>query len=804
MLRNYIKITFRNLWKDRIFSGLNVLGLSVAFCIATLLIISGLNSLSVNQFHENKNNLYQVYATQQTPKGPSAVISKPTPFAPTLKEEVLGIGNITRHLEENAIVFKDDKDFQLDASYVDEDFLKMFTYPVIKGDRHKPLSDLTSAVITEETAKRLFNSVDVVGKPISLQKDNSKTTYQITAVLKDIPDQSTMNFDILLRFEVLPFYKDTIDEWSSSFHNVYLQLTDGVTVQEFEERTRVFVAKHYKETIENAERDGIVKDENGQVLQFRLHPYADYAFVNFEAGIATVSRTTTYLVIGIALLILCIASINFINMRVAKGGQRLREIGMRKTLGASKYQLFCQLWLESVFVYLISLCLGLLLAYAVLGEFQAMFRTSGNFQTLFKTDVIIYMIMSFIVITILSGGYPAYLSSKLGTLKALKGKLEAKEGSRLRNVLIVIQFSIAIVLISSTIVLSKQINHLRNKDLGFDKNNVVSIPLNGGLDSKLVVNRLRNSLENESFIISVSAADNNLGRGKDGSSYSSMSGFDYNGRGIKTNGLIVDYDYVKTLGLELISGRSFDRSFSSDSLSMVINESMVKEYGEENPLEIRVMIYDNIYHKVIGVVKDYDFKGVKAKTEPLTFFLDNTTDFYYAFVKVKPARAVEAFEKIEAVWKTIEPNAPFLGSFLNENIDRTLRREKRLAKIITSGSVVAILLSCIGLFAISLIVVNQRTKEIGIRKIVGASVLRLIQLLLSDFVKLVVIAFVIATPVAWWLSSEWLNGYSYRINLNIGVFVFAGCIAIVIAILTIGYKTLRAATANPVKSLRTE
>lgn len=804
MITNYIKIAFRNLWKNKVFTILNVVGLSVAFCVATLLSIASLDNLATDQFHDNKDNLYQVYATEQTSKGPIEITSRSTPFTPTLKAEVPGVKKITRHLEENIVVTYNDKELQLDVSYVDADFFDMFSFPVAKGKSVSPLSEKSSVALTQESAKLLFGSEDAIGKTILLQGQDTKEPFTVSAILKDIPKESSMDFHILTSYENNSRYKQTLDDWGSRFHNVYLQLEDGVTTQQFEERTRAFVAQHYKGNIDDAIRDGIQKDANGQYYQLRLFPYVDSIFTKFNGGIAKPSRIMPYLILCIAILILFIASVNFINMNVAKGSQRLREIGMRKTLGATKSQLFIQLWIESIFVFSVSIILGLLLGYGLLNDFQTLFRTSGTFKILLSPETLILFIAAIILITLIAGGYPALLLSKLGTLKALKGKMEAKSGNRLRNTLIVIQFSIAILLISGTLVLNKQINFLRNKDLGFDKNNVISIPLNGSLDSYTAVSRLRNELQSEPEILSITAADNNLGSGRDGSGYTSISGFDYEGRGVKTHNLVVDYDYIKTLNLELVTGRSFDRQYATDSLAMVINETMAREYGKENPLDVVVSFDDSIRYNVIGVVKDYNFEGLKHEVEPLTFFLDSNAGYYYAFAKIDPNNAVAAFDKIEKVWNKIEPDATFLGSFLDENIDRTLRREKVLTKIITSGSIVAILLSCIGLFAISMIVVNQRTKEIGVRKVVGASVLGLVRLLLVDFLKLVVLAFIIATPIAWWMSSKWLEDYSYKIALNLGVFMMAGVIAVVIAMLTIGYKTMHAALQNPVKSLRTE
>ena len=804
MINNYLKIGFRNLWKDRVFTLLNVLGLSVAFCVATLLLISSFDELAEDQFHQKKDNLYQVYATEQTTKGPKEAISRAVPFAPALQSEVTGIEQISRHLEMNTLVSDGNKDLVLDVAYVDQDFLELFTFPVLKGESQLPLAKKSSVVMTSESAIMLFGSIDVVGKTVLVQNENTKEPFTITAILKDVPKESSMGFQMLLAFENSPNYKESLDRWNSKNHSVYLSLTKGVTLQQFEERTREFVAKHFKETIDNAQRDGISQDGNGQYYQFRLTPFADRSFTTYKGGIANISHTMPYMVLGIAFLILFIASVNFINMSVAKSRERLREIGMRKTLGASKSQLFTQLWVESIFVFLVSLVLGLLLGYGLLGDFQTLFRTEGSFSTLLQPEILMILVLIILFITIIAGGYPALLLSRLGTLNALKGKMEAKAGNRLRNTLMIIQFSVAILLISGTLVLSSQVHYMRNKDLGFDKKNVVSFPINGSLKSYTALKKLRNSLQNEPEILSITGADNNLGYGRDGSGYTSVSGFDYEGRGLKTHSLIVDYDYIKTLGLELVAGRSFDRAFSADSLSMVINETMAKEYGKENPLDVTVTFGDSTRYNVIGVVKDYNFRGLKQQVEPITLFMDNEPDYYYAFVQIDSKNAVAAYDKIEKAWANIEPNASFLGSFLDENIDRTFSREKTLTTIITSGSIIAIILSCIGLFAISMIMVNQRTKEIGVRKIVGASVSGLVNLLLRDFIKLVLLAFLIATPIAWWLSYKWLEDYSYKITLNFGFFIVAGVITMTIALLTIGYKTLKAALQNPVESLRTE
>ena len=396
------------------------------------------------------------------------------------------------------------------------------------------------------------------------------------------------------------------------------------------------------------------------------------------------------------------------------------------------------------------------------------------------------------------------LLSKLGTLQALKGKMEATGRNRVRNVLIVIQFAIAIILISSTLVLQGQLQYMRNKDLGYNKEQVISIPLNGKMNGYKVVELLRNELQSNPNILKVTGADNNLGRGKDGSISTSVWGFDYKDRGVSTHVLTVTHDYAETLDLELVAGRTFSREFKADSLSLVINEAMAKELNESNPLAIRISMNDSTSYSVIGVVKDYNFQVLDKSIAPLTFFMDKESDLYYAYVKVAPTAISQSFEAIKAAWQKIEPNAGFQGSFLDENVDRTFNKEKVMATIITSGSIIGVVLSCIGLFAISLLVVAQRTKEIGIRKVVGASVSSITLLLTKDFLKLVGIAFVIGTPISWYIMNEWLQEYAFHVSLNVWFFVGAGILTCIIALVTIGGRTIRAASANPVKSLRTE
>ena len=466
--------------------------------------------------------------------------------------------------------------------------------------------------------------------------------------------------------------------------------------------------------------------------------------------------------------------------------------------------MFLQLWGESALVFLIAVILGGFIAFGFLKSFQIFFETKASFSSISSPGIILGAMLFIVLITLIAGGYPSLIMSKLGTLQALKGKMQNSGKNRMRNVLMVLQFSITILLIGCTLVLWKQLEFLRHKDLGFNKEQVIALPLNTKQDPGAVVNLLRNELANVPGILGVSAADDNLGRGRDGRASASVLGFDYKNREVSTNMLYVDYDYAKTLDIPIIAGRSFDRSFPGDSVSVVINEAMAKEFGDKDPLSIRFYLNDSVKYSVIGVVKDYNFDDLNMAIQPITFFMDGSSPLHYAYVKVAPNDLAGSYEKVKNAWTNIEPSTEFLGSFLDENIDRLLKKEQMMTTMISSGSIIAIILSCIGLFAISLLVVAQRRKEIGIRKVVGASVSTITILLTKDFLKLVAISFLIATPLAWFVSSQWLQYYVYRIDLTLWIFLGAGGIALIVALATISVRTIQAAMQNPVDSLKTE
>jgi putative ABC transport system permease protein len=816
MISTYFKLAWRNLWKQKSFTALNILGLTVAFATAILLGLAALFDLSFDTFHVHKKDLFQLYKSVQKAEGTVIATPNSIPFTPALKAEVAGIKHITRYAGSSVNIKYNDKELGIGVDYVDTDFLEMFTIPIVKGNA-APLNRGNQAVLSEASAKKVFGKEDPIGKVLQFKIEDEWKPFTVAAIVADMPNASTIKIEMLVRFENFGQYNRDRDRWDNENHDVYIQLDNNVSPAQFEKGTSAFIALHYKQRIADAIRDGAKPDANGQYQQLKLLPFTDLNFTRFDKSEAKVSRTYQYMILTLSFLILFIACVNFINMSIGLSANRLREIGMRKTLGAEKGQLFFQFWGESVMVFSMSAVAGLGLSYLALPEFKRLFRSQTSFDLLQNPLILTGFIGIFFLITLLAGGYPAAILSKIGTLQSLKGKLDNSSNNRLRNGLIVVQFSIAILLISCTLVIWQQLQFMRTQPTGFNTEQVIAFPLGGAMNKRLAIQRLRNTLQDKPSIVSVTAAGSILGLGKDGSSSNSKTGFDYQGREVVTNMLPVDHDYVETLDLQMVAGRNFNRQFKSDSMSVVINETMLKLLGEKgdplspegnrdfDALNISLNIDgDSLPFKVIGVVKDYHFQNLRKKIEPLTYIMQSGWQLNVAYVKVAPQNLAQSFDIVKNAWHTIDPTTVFLGSFLNENIDRQYRREKTLTTLITYGSVVAISLSCLGLFAVALLVVSKRRKEIGVRKVVGASVYSLTFLLSKDFLKLVGIALVIATPIAYWLMDKWLQDYAYRIPLSWWFFALAGLIAVAIAFLTVSFQTVKAALTNPVKSLRTE
>ncbi|WP_343304995.1 ABC transporter permease [Chitinophaga niabensis] len=801
MFKNYLKIAWRNIWKSKQVSAVNIIGMSVAIAAALLLCFTVYSEFSYDNFHANKKDLYQLYYSEARAEGPRTHLSTPIPLAPAMKEEMPGVVNIARVANDAAGIRIANGEVQsIGINCVDSSFLRMFTFPAVSGNLRLGLND---AIITEETAAKLFKKEDPVGKTVSINQGDGWQAFTVSAVVKDIPDNSSINFDVLLRLERVTDYAGNKDEWGHSNLYTFAQLTPGVASEEMEKRSIALTKKYYAEDVDKYKKAGAKADKYGAYMHIGFIPMEEVHLT--ENGQKNTGRVMMlYMLLFIAAFLLFIASINFINLSMARAFMRAKEVGMRKALGAAKFQLALQLSGEAMVLFFLSLLLGLGLAYIVMPTYNAVLRYHLSFGILKDPGVIAGMAIVFLLISILAGGYPSLVLARAKTLQVLKGKINSGRNNYFRNSLIVTQFVFSSLLICCTIIAWQQMNFLKNKSLGFNTHEVVSIPVGNEVNSEQLLERMKAKLAQQPGILSISAARSNLGRGRDGSISTSVVGFSYKNQELMTNLQFVSYDYLKTMDIKLLAGREFSPQMA-DSSSIIINERMALQLGVKDIEGFTVRFEeDGPVYSVIGIMKDYHFQSLHRKIEPLTLSLNNEgRPSNYIFIKTAPGSLEASMETIESEWKAAAPG-PFLGSFVDENTDRQYKGDKVLAKIFISGAVITIIISCMGLFAIALIAIGQRNKEIGIRKVLGAGVLTITALISRDFLKLVILAILIATPIAWFVMNKWLEIYAYSINISWWVFLLAGLLAISIAAITVSFQTIRAALMNPVKALRSE
>ncbi|UEG55158.1 ABC transporter permease [Mucilaginibacter daejeonensis] len=807
MLKNYIKIAWRNLWKGRIFNFMNVTGLSVAVACCTLIFLTVYYEFSYDSFHENIDNIYQVYNRSNRPTGVEVSTACPIPLAPAIKADYPFIKYTTRSGNSSAEVRYGGKTIEQDVHFVDPDFFKMFSFSFLKGNEAGALSGLNSVVLTQTSAKAIFGTEDVQNKTITLNMNGQEMPFVVSGVIKDIPDNSSITFHMAVRFEHFTSYKADMDNWNNRSHFLFLQFKDGYDPSKFSQQLKPFVNRYYAESINNLKKDGAKPDVNGNLFSLAVAPFSNNHFATQMGGVegSEVSKIYPISLMVIGCFILVIACINFINLSVARGFTRAREVGVRKTLGAGKLQLLAQFWTETIMVCLTSTLIGLLLAALLMKPFKAIFRSHIELKMMVEPKQLLGILIIFMVVTAVAGFYPALMMIRYKTVAVLKGTITAGKPGKLRNTLLVVQFALSTLLIICTIITWQQITYLNNKPLGYNKTEVLSIPVTKGQVGTDALHVMRNVLRANNEVVAVSGAYMNMGRGNDGSSMSSILGFEYQGHEVRTNIQRIDYDYLKTLDIKLLEGREFDPERATDSSAVIINESMARQLGGNKLIGTQLPMLDGRPKaEIVGIMKDYNFRSLHEEIAPLSLTMDKDYTINYIFVKVRPGNLVHSYDEIKRTWKKEYPNAEFLASWLNENTERQYLNEKRLSGIFVSGAVLAIVISCIGLLAISIMIVIQRTKEIGIRKVLGANVAGIVLMLSQDFIKLVLLAAVMAFPVAWYLMDHWLQGFAYRIHIQWWVFVAATLLAMILAVITVSFQSIKAALANPVKSLRSE
>lgn len=814
MIKNYLKIAFRKLWKNKVHTAINMVGLALAFGSSILLYLTASYEFSYDTFHKDADRVYCLYFSSADKAGkPEYSAAMAYPLTPVLKAEYPEVEAVTRINWGGGAIIYQGKKFEKTIRTVDADFFKVFSFPLLKGNANSALADKSGIVISKTTADNIFGKGEAIGKQLLMEISDVKTPFVVTGVIDDNPKNSTVQYDALIRTENHSNYEVLKNAWTSQHHQVFVKLAANTTQASAEKRFESLVNKYMKTSEEDAKKAGRLKNARGQYLSLLMMPLKEVHFDEITGWGSGLSKSYVYTLLTIALLIVLISSINFINLTIAKSFTQAKEVGVRKSLGANKGQLFLQGWGEAFMVCVVALIAGLSMAYAFLPQFNQLFDSSLSIDNFLIPDNLVISVISFILITLIAGGYPAFVSSRFNIVEVLKGKLTRKKPGVLRNSLIIVQFSISCLLISCTMVIFTQLKYLRSKPLGYNKEQVISVPIGNALNSRTAVQQFRNELSKYPSIESVSGSRINFGNGLDGSSSRSTYGFDYypnasdtkNSKSILTDWVQVDYDFIKTMDIKTIEGRDFSPSFGTDSTALIVTESMLKQMGEKHGVDKFLMPDSSVgKQKIIGVIADFHLYSLRRENRTITLEMAPKGRISYVLIRTQNQNLAQAMDLVKATWKKLAPSEEFKGSFINENVNRWFNKEERLSQIFSLAAGIAILLSCMGLFAIALMIIEQRTKEIGVRKVLGASISSIVNLISVDFLKMVGIAFVIATPIAWYAMQKWLQGFANRTDLYWWIFALAGILLVIIALLTVSYQSIRAALMNPVKSLKTE
>ena len=791
--------------KNKLHTAINVVGMAVAFTCSILLLLFVYQQFSFNKFHVNVKRLYQVYNSYSGSEGIETSREMSYPVAPALKAEGIGIEKATRYKYGGRGVKYKNKELEVQVSFVDNDFFSMFSFPVVKGNKVNPLADLGSVVISEDAAGKIFGKENPVGKTISINVGGEWKSLIISAVLKDFPDNSSMRYDVLTRPEISPDYANSKDKWDSHHHSVYVQLSATATKAQVERQLRNFIRKYTPSDGTSEKSKGYKPDENGDMSSMRLSPFADIHFATIGDH-PEMSKPLLYVMVLVSFVIIIIACFNFINLNIGLSFTRTKEIGIRKCLGAGRPQVWLQMWGESLFTVLIAMIIGIISIISILQYLQKTTQIRLSSSLLYQPFVAFILLAILLIVSFIASGYPSFIMGKLKTVEILKGKISLKKPGLFRNALIVVQFVIACVFICSTIIIYQQFQHLRDAPLGYNTSSIISIPIHNQANGKNIVAQMRMRLSSQSSVVSVTGSSINLGVGQDHSTVKSSSGFDYKGKHINTNWMSGDYDILKTLGIVPKEGRDFTTAYASDSShNVIVTESMAKQFSDKNVTGLTFSPdSSNPELTIIGVIPDFHLYSMREKSQPLTISINRNDMLSYILIRVNTENTSATMNLVKTAYAQAEPGAEFKGSFVNENTERWYSGEQTLSKMFSIAAFVAIVLSCMGLFGIAFIVIKQRVKEIGVRKVLGASVGNVAVLVTKEFVKPVLLAVLIATPIAWWAMSKWLQDFEYRINMQWTIFLAAGFVAIFIAVATVSVQAIKAAVANPVKSLRTE
>lgn len=800
MIFNYVKLAFRNMMKHKFFSAINILGMSIGVSACLLILLYVVDELSYDRFHPDASRMLQVGLHAKVGDQDVLVANTPPPMASALVDEIPGVTDATRishfwgapSLRVGEQAFTEDKIFHADSNFFD-----FFGYQLLHGDARSALSDPNTVVLTENIAKKYFGDKDPIGELITI---GGYQTFKVSGVAANAPTNSHFRFNVLLSAASAPQMQRT--EWLNNFLFTYLKVDENTSATDIESKFPDLVEKYVGPEVERVMGASLKQmRSNGGAYGFFITPVSDlHLRAKTRDGLEPHGNIMyVYFFAGIGGFIILIACINFMNLSTARSASRAKEVGLRKTLGSLRSQMVKQFLAESTVYSTLALLLALLICYLALPEFNSLSQKQLDMSVFLQPFFITAMVLLVLIVGLLAGSYPAFYLTSFGVVEVLKGKVRAGMKSKgIRSSLVVVQFSLSIFLITFTAVVFKQISFMQNRNLGIDKQNVLVIPNAGHLENDRAA--FRNTLLQQPGFLNASFSNNRF-PGVNNTTVFKAIGSDQD----RIMGTYeADYDHQDVIKFELKEGRYFSRDFPSDSTAIIINEAAVKDFGFDHPLQEQVILLDGNTEKkftVIGVMKDFNFESLKAEIRPLSIRL---TDVSFQLAVRFTGNPSDVVASIEKLWKQHVPGQPFDYRFMDEEYDELFRSEQRLGKLFTVFSVLAIFIACLGLFALAAFMAEQRTKEIGIRKVMGASTAGLSMMLSKEFTKLVIISFVPAAICSWLAVDAWLDGFAYRVQIDPWIYVGSGIVATVIAWLTVGFQSVKAAAANPVNSLRCE
>lgn len=799
MIRHYFRLAVRHLAKQKMLTAINIIGLSLGLACCTLFMLYAVHEFNYDKWHVKADRIYRVNEVWTRDDKDMGMAGLYVPVGPAFKKEFPDVEEFVRiSVPGRRVVRVDGRQIPVDLSFADEPLFRVFSFPLLKGSPATALKDVHSIVVTRDIAIQLFGSTDIIGKTLEIKQDTTFEPFAVSAIAENIPSNSSIRFDMMGNYahELAGDRKEAINNWHMTFGDeTYLLLHPGSSLPN--EKARLHhLHQQYS------------PDEGKNITSFALEPLKQlHTDTRIEAAGppgGTTDPKNIYILLAIAGGIIMIASINFTTLAIARSAGRAREVGVRKVIGGRRGQLIGQFLIESTLLTLFSAILGLLLTYILLPWFN---HLSGKELTLsfIRFPQLIWMFTGLVlVVGLIAGSYPALVLSGFNAVAVLKNKIRLGGENFFTRALVTFQFVLSIGLIIATMIILRQVDYMRSKDLGLIKENTVVMDL-GDVDGSKIYPVIYRTLAARPDVLSIGATQIGIGEGQ------GFMGerFEINGKDASVIEYPVDTSFIQTLGVHLLAGRSFRGDLATDtSGAVVINEHMAtNELGLTPAKAVGQQFFSkrqNRYKTVIGVVKDFNFEKLDRKMRNQLFFAPADFKAGQVYIRLRGGDPSAALASMAAVWKSNVPDLPFRYSFLDENLDRWYKNEARWRDIAGWAGAISVALACLGLFGLAALTAINRIKEIGIRKILGASVAEIVQLLMTGFLRLVLAASLIASPLAWYFMNKWLQQWAYRIEMGWWIYAATALVAAGIAALTIGVQAFRAARANPVKNLRTE